>query len=37
MADAIVYATVRSENALLVSNDEHFKDLEYVEFVGKTS
>ena len=34
MADAIIYATARSENALLVSSDEHFKGLEHVEFIG---
>ena len=35
MADAIVYATARSENALLVSSDEHFKGLENVDYIKK--
>jgi predicted nucleic acid-binding protein len=34
MADAIIYATARSEKARLVTSDEHFKGLENVEFVG---
>lgn len=33
MADAVVYATALSENAKLVSSDEHFKGLEYVVFL----
>ena len=33
MADAIVYATARAHDALLVTSDEHFKDLEGVEFI----
>lgn len=36
MADAIVYATAKAENALLVSSDEHFKGLEQVEFIEKS-
>ncbi len=35
MADAIVYATARSENALLATSDEHFKGLEQVDFIKK--
>jgi predicted nucleic acid-binding protein len=34
MADAIIYATARSEQARLVTSDKHFKGLEGVEFVG---
>lgn len=35
MADAIVYATARSENALLVTSDEHIRGLESVKFIEK--
>jgi predicted nucleic acid-binding protein len=34
MADSIIYATARSEQARLVTGDEHFKGLEDVEFIG---
>ncbi len=33
MADAIVYATAKTERAKLVTSDEHFKGLEGVEFI----
>ena len=33
MADAIVYATARAHDALLVTSDEHFKNLEGIEFI----
>ena len=33
MADAIVYATARAHDALLVTSDEHFKALEGIEFI----
>ncbi|OFV67256.1 MAG: twitching motility protein PilT [Candidatus Syntrophoarchaeum caldarius] len=33
MADAIVYATARSEGAIVVTSDKHFKGLEGVEFI----
>lgn len=35
MADAIVYATARHENALLATSDEHFRGLEAVNFIEK--
>lgn len=34
MADSIIYTTAKSEQAKLVTSDEHFKGLEGVEFVG---
>jgi len=34
MADAIVYATAVAHNATVVTGDEHFAELEGVEFVG---
>ena len=34
MADSIIYATAISEQARLVTSDQHFKNLEGVEFVG---
>ncbi len=34
MADAIVYATARSEGATLVTSDRHFKGLKGVKFIG---
>lgn len=36
MADAIVYATSRKHNALLITSDKHFMHLPQVEFVEKT-
>lgn len=35
MADAIVYATARAENAVLATSDEHFKNLEFVDFISR--
>lgn len=35
MADAIVYATARHENAILATGDEHFRGLEAVNFIEK--
>jgi predicted nucleic acid-binding protein len=34
MADSIIYATAKSEEARLVTSDEHFRGLEGVEFIG---
>ena len=34
MADAIVYATAKMENAHLVTSDEHFKGLDLVDFIS---
>jgi predicted nucleic acid-binding protein len=34
MADAIVYATAKLENASLVTSDEHFKGLDLVDFIS---
>lgn len=33
LADAIVYATAKTERAKLVTSDEHFKGFEGVEFI----
>lgn len=35
MADAIVYATAKTENASLISSDVHFKGLANVKYIGK--
>lgn len=35
MADAIIYATSRKNNGLLVTSDRHFKALPYVKFFEK--
>lgn len=35
MADAIVYATSRKHQALLITTDKHFKDLLRVKFFEK--
>ena len=35
MADSIVFATARAYQAVLWTQDEHFKDLEGVRYVGK--
>jgi predicted nucleic acid-binding protein len=34
MADAIVYATAQAHDALLVTGDEHFKELPGVRYLG---
>jgi predicted nucleic acid-binding protein len=34
MADSIIYASAKSEQARLVTSDEHFKGLEGVELIG---
>ena len=33
MADAIIYAAAKKEDAKLVTSDEHFKGFEDVEFI----
>jgi predicted nuclease of predicted toxin-antitoxin system len=33
MADSIIYAIGRMNNAKIITSDLHFKDLEYVEFI----
>ncbi len=35
MADAIVYATARSQDALLVTSDKHFQGLPGVEYIER--
>jgi predicted nucleic acid-binding protein len=35
MADSIILATARANNATLWTQDEHFKDLPYVEYLEK--
>lgn len=35
MADAIIYATSRSHDALLVTSDRHFKELPHVKYIEK--
>ena len=35
MADAIIYATVRQHNAILVTSDVHFADLPQVKYFQK--
>lgn len=35
MADAIIYATSRNTNALLITSDKHFKELPNVKFFDK--
>ncbi len=35
MADSIIYATARSREAILWTQDEHFKGLPEVKFIGK--
>ena len=35
MADAIVYATSRKNNALLITSDKHFRSLPHVKFFEK--
>jgi predicted nucleic acid-binding protein len=35
MADSIIFATARTYNATLWTQDEHFKDLEAVKFIKK--
>lgn len=35
MADSIIFATARANNATLWTQDEHFKDLEDVKFLEK--
>lgn len=37
MTDAIIYATSRKHNALLITSDKHFQHLPHVEFLGKNS
>ncbi|MCE3237685.1 MAG: hypothetical protein K0R24_666 [Gammaproteobacteria bacterium] len=36
MADAIVYATSKNNNAVLVTSDKHFKNIPNVEYFEKT-
>ena len=35
MADSIIYATARAQNATLWTQDEHFKGIEGVEYIEK--
>jgi len=35
MADSLILATARAHNAILWTQDEHFKDLEGVKYVEK--
>jgi toxin FitB len=35
MADSIILATARANNATLWTQDEHFKDLDGVKYIGK--
>ncbi len=35
MADSIILATARSHNAILWTQDEHFKNIEGVKYIGK--
>jgi len=35
MADAIIYATSRKNNALLITSDKHFKTLPHIKFFEK--
>lgn len=35
MTDAIIYATSRKNNALLITSDKHFKDLPHTKFFEK--
>jgi predicted nucleic acid-binding protein len=35
MADSIIYASARKYNAVIWTQDQHFKDMEYVEYVKK--
>jgi predicted nucleic acid-binding protein len=37
MADSIIYATAQMHNATLWTQDEHFKDLPGVQYVGKNA
>ncbi|SRR6266511_4129765 len=36
MADSIILATARANNATLLTQDEHFKDLEGVKYIKKS-
>jgi predicted nucleic acid-binding protein len=35
MADSIIYATARAQNATLWTQDEHFRDLDQVKYIGR--
>jgi predicted nucleic acid-binding protein len=35
MADSLILASARANNAILWTQDEHFKDIEDVKFIGK--
>lgn len=35
MADAVIYATSRQHNAVLITSDKHFKNLPFVMFIEK--
>ena len=37
MADSIILATARAHNATLWTQDEHFKDIEGVKYIEKTT
>jgi len=36
MADAIVYATSKNNNALLITSDKHFKNIPHIKYFEKT-